>query len=202
LPELQQLREECPGKIVVASADVTDYNAIAQAIDAFVQDKGKIDGSVHAAGILAFTPLRAFDEIQAKKMMDISFWAGLNLLQLSTNKKYAAKNTAHVQISSVNAHKGQKAVSAYSAAKAAVKGSIASIVRELSPRGHRINVISPGLINTEMTKDTNVGENVLHEYLLGIGTSEDVSGMVLFLLSNRARWITGADFVVDGGYLA
>lgn len=202
LSELKQLQAECPEHITIASADVTDYSAIDQVINAFVQEKGRVNGSVHAAGILAFTPLRAFDEEQAKKMMDISFWAGINLLKLITKKKYSAEVTSHIQFSSVNAHKGQKGICAYSATKGAIAGSIASLAMELSPKGHRINIISPGIVNTEMTKDTSVSDNVLSEYLLGLGTPEDVSSMVLFLLSSRAKWITGADFVVDGGYLA
>lgn len=202
LTELEHLQKECPEHITIANADVTDYSAIKQVISNFVDEKGKLDGSIHAAGILAFTPLRAFDEVQAKNMMDISFWAGLNLLQLVTKKKYSAEVASHIQFSSVNAHKGQKGICVYSATKGAIQASIASLAMELSPKGHRINIISPGIVNTEMTKDTIVSDNVLNEYLLGIGSPEDVSGMVLFLLSNRARWITGTNFVVDGGYLA
>ncbi|MCE5286404.1 MAG: SDR family oxidoreductase [Pelosinus sp.] len=202
ISELKELQCEYPKHITIASADVTDYSAIEENVRGFVDAKGKLNGSVHAAGILAFTPLRAFDEEQAKKMMNISFWAGLNLLKVVTTRKYAAEKTAHVQFSSVNAHKGQKGICAYSATKGAIRGSMASIAMELAPKGHRINLISPGIVKTEMTKDTNVSENVLSEYLLGIGTPEDVAGMVLFLLSNRARWITGADFIIDGGYLA
>ena len=84
LSELEQLQAECPEHITIASVDVTDYCAIEQVISTFVQEKGKLNGSVHAAGILTFTPLRAFDETQARKMMDIIFWAGINLLKLIT----------------------------------------------------------------------------------------------------------------------
>lgn len=201
-PELKQLQAEFAEHISIADVDVTDYSAIEKSISVFVEDKGKIQGSVHAAGILAFTPLRAFNEIQAKKMMDVSFWAGINLLQLVTKKKYAAESTSHIQFSSVSAHKGEKGLSAYSGTKGAIRGSLASLAVELSPKGHRINIISPGLVNTEMTKETIVSESVFREHLLGTGTPEDISGIVLFLLSSRAKWITGSDFVVDGGYLS
>ncbi|AIF53720.1 3-oxoacyl-(acyl-carrier-protein) reductase [Pelosinus sp. UFO1] len=202
LPELEQLQAEFPKHITIASADVTDYSAIEQVVSTFVQEKGKLNGSVHAAGILTFTPLRAFDEVQAKKVMDISFWAGINLLKLITKKKYSMDSTSHVQFSSVSASRGQKGLSAYSATKAAIHAGVRSVAKELADRGHRLNVVSPGWVNTDMTKDTLTNDTIVNEHLLGIGTPEDVSGMVLFLLSNRARWITGADFVVDGGYLA
>lgn len=200
--ELKRLQAECPEHIAIVSADVTDYQAMERSISEFVEEKGKISGSIHAAGILAFTPLRAFDEVQAKSMMDISFWAGLNLLQVVTKKKYAAEITSHVQFSSVSAYKGQKGLSAYSATKAAVQAGIRSISKETCGRGHRVNLISPGWVNTDMTKKNLANEAVASEHLLGIGSPEDVSGMVLFLLSDRARWITGTDFIVDGGYLS
>lgn len=202
LPELKTLQAEFPAHISIASADVTEYNVIEEVISEFVKEKGKLNGSIHAAGILAFTPLRAFDEMQAKKMMDISFWAGINLLQLVTKKKYSADSTSHVQFSSVSAWKGQKGLSAYSATKAAVQAGMRSIAKEVGERGHRVNVVSPGWVNSDMTTGTLMDDNVANEHLLGIGKPEDVSGMVLFLLSNRAKWITGANFIVDGGYLA
>ena len=200
--ELEQLQAEYPQRITIAEVDVTDYEAVERQIEYFVQNKGKLDGSVHAAGILAFTPLRAFNVAEAKRMMDVSYWAGVNLLQLVTKKKYAAAGTAHVQFASVSAYKGEKGLSAYSAAKAAMQTGIRSIAKEIAGRGHRINTISPGFIRTDMTQETLAEDKLVAEHLLGLGHPEDVSGMVLFLLSSRAAWITGADFVVDGGYLA
>ena len=202
LPELKQLQSEYMERITIANADVLDYESIEQHVNAFVQEKGKVAGSVHAAGILSFTTLRGFDEMQAKKMMDISFWAGIHFLQLLTRRKYAMDITSHVQFSSVSALKGQKGLSAYSATKAAVQAGMRSFAREIAERGHRVNVVSPGWVNTNMTKDKLVDDEIANEHLLGTGIPEDVAGMVLFLLSDRARWITGANFVVDGGYLA
>jgi len=200
--ELEQLQAKYPQHVTVAEVDVTDYDAVEQQIEYFVQNKGKVDGSVHAAGRLVFTPLRAFNVAEAKCMMDVSYWAGVNLLQLVTKKKYAASGTSHVQFSSVSAYKGEKGLSAYGAAKAAMQVGMKSIAKEIAGKGHRINTISPGFIRTDMTKDVLQEDRVAAGHLLGIGQPADVAGMVLFLLSSRAAWITGADFVVDGGYLA
>lgn len=200
--KLKTLQEEIFGDIYINSVDVTDHEKVEKCIDAFVMKHGKIHGSVHAAGIINFTPLRSFNMEQAKKIMDISFWAGINVLQLVTKKKYAQDFSSHVQISSVTAYQGQKGLSAYSAVKAATPAAIRAIAKEIAPRGHRVNSVSPGLVNTDMTRQNLFSDNLLENYLLGMGNPEDVSGLVLFLLSNRARWITGADFIVDGGYLA
>ena len=201
MQELKTLNEQFPERITIACVDITDYDNVEKHVASFMQSKGALDGSVHAAGVLAFTPLRAFSEIQAKQMMDVSFWAGINLMRVLTKKKYAAASTAHILFSSVSAQKGQKGLSAYAAAKAAVQVGVRSLAKEVAERGHRINTISPGWVRTEMTRETLDSEQIATEHLLGIGNPEDVSGMVLFLLSDRAKWITGADFVVDGGYL-
>ncbi|SEO70583.1 SDR family NAD(P)-dependent oxidoreductase [Propionispora vibrioides] len=200
--KLKALQEEIFGDICINSVDVTNYDRVEKCIDVFVTQHGKLHGSVHAAGIIDFTPLRAFNMEQAKKIMDTSFWAGINVLQLATKRKYAEDCSSHVQISSVNAYRGQRGLSAYGAVKAATPAAIRAIAKEIASRGHRVNSVSPGLVNTDMTRQNLLSDNLLENYLLGMGNPEDVSGLVLFLLSNRARWITGADFIVDGGYLA
>lgn len=83
-----------------------------------------------------------------------------------------------------------------------MQAGIRAIAQEIADKGHRVNTISPGLIGTTMTEGTLQEDKLADEYLLGTGKTEDVVGMVLFLLSDRANWITGADYVVDGGYLA
>lgn len=96
---------------------------------------------------------------------------------------------------------------AYSAAKAAVQAAARSIAKEICRNRKRINTISPGWVSTEMTHRAvqEAAEDMMgiveERCLLGLGKPADVSGFVLFLLSERARWITGKDFIVDGGYL-
>ena len=108
--------------------------------------------------------------------------------------------------SSVAAYEGPKGILFYAAAKGAVQSAVRVMSKEISHRDQRINSISPGWIQTEMTASylESVGANLEDDHAapLGIGTPEDVSGLVLFLLSDRAGWITGQDFIVDGGYLS
>ena len=94
---------------------------------------------------------------------------------------------------------------AYSGAKAAIRVAIKSIAKEIANKNHRINTISPGWVKNDMTQKASEladVESFYAKHLLGAGEITDVSGAVLFLLSDRAKWITGTDFVVDGGYLA
>jgi len=94
---------------------------------------------------------------------------------------------------------------AYASAKAAIRVAVKSIAKEISKKALRINTVSPGWVKSNMTdilEETNNTKLILDNHLLGIGAVDDVSGTVLFLLSDRAHWITGTDIIVDGGYLA
>lgn len=202
---LQALEKKYPGQITSGVFDVRDYEKMSKAVDSFVAEHGKFHGVVHAAGVFSATPLRAYDEKMAREAMDISFWSGIRLVQIVNKKKNSEPRCSNILFSSIAAHIGNKANFAYSGAKAAVRAAIRSIGKEIYQTGKRINTVSPGWVDTEMSlnsmEDGTTSDKALKPLLLGRGKPEDVSGMVLFLLSDRARWITGEDFVVDGGYL-
>ena len=145
------------------------------------------------------------NEEQARKIMDISFWAGATLVKICTKVKISNGGASFVLFSSVCSQKTDKGLFAYAGAKAAMKIAVKTFAKELSNRSLRINTISPGWVNTNMTnqlEETNNLDEVNQNHLLGIGKPEDVSGVVLFMLSDRSKWMTGTDIVVDGGYLA
>lgn len=202
---LAELSQKYPGKIVPGVLDVCDTEKFSETVNSFVGEHGKLHGAVHAAGIFGNTPLRAYDETMARKIMDVSFWSGIRLMQLVNKKKFSEEGCSSVLFSSVAAAIGEKSNFAYSAAKIALQAAVRSLAKEIYTRKNRINTVSPGWVHTEMTKHEEEQSSVLPKFidwhLLGTGEPEDVSGVVLFLLSDRARWITGADFVVDGGYL-
>lgn len=205
---LQKVKDLYPTRIFTSSLDVCDKNALEAAVSDFVIEHGKLNGSVHAAGIVDVTPLRVYDEESARRMMDTTFGAGVHLVQLVVKSKYGTKDSSHVRFSSVDAIAANKSKFAYAAAKAAVNSAVRSIAKEIAPKGQRINSILPGWVDTPMTiffggeKKVGNSSNFVSEELLGAGKPEDVSGAVLFLLSDKARWITGTNMVVDGGYLA
>lgn len=202
---LAELEKSYPGQIVPGILDVCDSEKLSAMVNSFVSGHGKLHGAVHAAGIFANTPLRAYDETAARKVMDVSFWSGIRLMQIVNKKKYSEEGCSSVLFSSVAAAIGEKSNFAYSAAKIALQAAVRSLAKEIYTRKNRINTVSPGWVHTEMTRHEEAQDSVLPKFidwhLLGVGEPEDVSGMVLFLLSDRARWITGEDFVVDGGYL-
>lgn len=202
---LRELQAQFPSNIFVAPLDVCNIEQMECAIQEFVATNGKLHGGVYAAGIADITPIKSYDRIRAREIMNVNFWSGMDFAQMMTKKKISNEEASFVFFSSVDAIFSAKGMFAYSGAKAAIISAMRSISKEISKRGQRINAILPGWVESEMTEDlgsmSNKSEIIALE-LLGVGSPIDVSGMVLFLLSNRARWITGTSIAVDGGFLA
>ena len=202
---LNEVRGHFPENIFVASVDVCDKAALENAIKNFVAEKGKLNGGVHAAGIVDLTSLKNFKPEVAEKIMQVSFWAGVDFVKIITKSKYAVNGTSTVLFSSTAAIDNARGMFAYSAAKSAVNSFVKTVSKEIAIRNHRINSVMPGFVNTAMSESTDWWHKVkstLDATLLGAGDPSDVSGAVLFLLSDGARWITGTNLVVDGGLLA
>lgn len=203
---LAEVQHHAPEHMFPAVCDVCDAAALEAAITSFVAVHGKVNGGVHAAGITEFTPLQSYDAELAHRIMETSFWAGMEVLRLVTKSKYGIRGTSTVLFSSVSAKAPVGGKIAYVAAKEAINAAIRAAAKEICRRGHRVNSVLPGWVKTPMTdvaeEDGTNMALIKDRSLLGFGTPEDVSGMVLFLLSNRARWMTGACIPVDGGYLA
>lgn len=204
--KLHELQANFKDNIVIAPLDVCDSEGLEDAINEFVVSNGKLHGSVHAAGINNFTPLKSYDKKLAHDIMNTSFWAGVELVRLTTKVKYAHKATSAVLFSSVCAISSEKGMFAYAAAKAAINGCVGALAKEICHKGHRVNTIMPGWVEgSVMTSslDGLIDQNFFKKnHLLGLAKPDDITGMVLFLLSDRAKWITGASIAVDGGFLA
>jgi len=205
LERLAAVKNFFPDKIITASVDVCDEENFEKVLKNFVQENGKFKGGVHAAGITDITPLRRGNTETARQIMETSFWAGMNFLRLMTKNSYAEKNTSTVLFSSVEAFSHEKGMFAYVAAKAALEAGLKTAAKEIASKGHRVNSIVPGFVESEMMNQVNEFsdvENFLSKHLLGAGKPENISDAVLFLLSDSSSWMTGSSLIVDGGYLA
>ena len=114
------------------------------------------------------------------------------------------KGGSIVLISSIVGVAGNAGQAAYAASKAGLLGLAKSVAKELGSRNVRVNAVAPGLIETAMTE--SMPEQARAHYLATIplgraGTPDDVSGVVTFLCSDAARYVTGQTIVVDGGFL-
>lgn len=206
---LEQVRLQYPQQVTAISLDVLSADSMEwdSVLSSFTGQHGKCHGGVYTAGISDMTPLRMYDEEIGRRIVDTSFWGMARFVQSMAKKKYAEKGSSFVVFSSTAAYCGNKGQFVYSAAKGAVQTAVRSIAKEICREHHRINSISPGWVESDMTKESvaELGEirpaETFDQYHLGLGRPEDVSGMVLFLLSDAARWITGTDVVIDGGSL-
>lgn len=204
---LESLRQKYSDKIETASLDVisaTD-DVWNKAVGGFVAKNGKLSGGVYTAGIVGPTPLKMFDENLARNIISTGLTGMMNFLHCAVKKRYAHKGASYVVFSSTGAYSGQRGCWAYSGTKAAVQAAMKSVAKEIGKDAYRINSVSPGFVKTEMTENYQEtvasAEGIVSGQVLGIGQPSYVSRMVLFLLSDDAKWITGTDVVVDGGGL-
>ncbi len=207
---MDEIYADYAAQVITAKVDVRDQENLDDVLRNFVETKGKFHGSVYVAGVGGGSSLRLFDEERARYVMDVNFFGAIRFLQKLTGAVYVNRNSSHVWITSIAAHCGTQGVAMYGASKGAMLSALRSLAIEISKKKHRLNAVSPGWITTPLTADfserTGIDESDKYandRYLLGNdGRPEDVSGAVLFLLSDLARWITGTDVIVDGGYLS
>lgn len=166
----------------------------------------KIDGIIHAAGISPTLPFSFSDYKKLNTTLQINVLAGFELTRmiLKFNKNKNAQSI--VFIASVVASVGSKGKSMYAMSKGALVAGMKSLAIELANKNIRINTISPGVVNTPLTQNSEYRKNdkamneVLKQHPLGLGEPLDIAKAALFLLSDQSRWVTGIDLKIDGGY--
>ena len=159
-----------------------------------------LNGIVLNAGTLNYCPVK---DINYEKMLDIfqiNFFSNVLLIKELLTQKKIEKNCSIVIIGSISSMIGTPATSIYTASKAALSSFSKVLASELLSRKIRVNTVSPGIINTKMTKEINQFSELKESYPFGLGDVEDVSNQVLFLLSDKSKWTTGSNFTLDGGY--
>jgi NAD(P)-dependent dehydrogenase (short-subunit alcohol dehydrogenase family) len=191
---------------IVVSGDITEQDTIKNIVEALP----KIDGIVHAAGIMRLLPFKFISSKDLNEMMNVNFTSPTLLsLEILKNKKIN-NNSSIVYISSITGSIiGTKANSMYAASKGAISGMVKGMAIDLAKSKIRVNEVAPGMIETVGGMEfTNViTEDALLEdkrkYPLGdYGQPEDVALACVYLLSDASKWVTGSKIVVDGGFTA
>lgn len=163
----------------------------------------KISGYVHSSGVVEVLPLRAISLERIMNILNTNFISASILSRLLIQKKVNGTELRNIiYISSNISNRGAKGFSAYGASKGALDSFMRCLAIELAPRV-RVNSILPGGMHTEMTAQMSLDQDLMDRmeatYPLGMCKTEDIAGVVRFLLSDYAKWITGQQITVDGG---
>jgi len=207
LNEVASIIRSESGSAFVQPADLTNDQETAQAIKAVVEHFGGLDILVNAAGILANgtienTTLAVWDE-----MMKINLRAVFHLMSLAVPHLIARRGNI-VNVSSVTGLRSFPGVLAYCVSKAGVDQLTRCAALELAAQGVRVNAVNPGVVVTEIHRRGGMDEEQYAQFLehcrtthpIGrVGEPEEIAELIAYLASDKAAWITGATYGIDGG---
>jgi NAD(P)-dependent dehydrogenase (short-subunit alcohol dehydrogenase family) len=193
------------GQARFVRCDVTDERSVAAAAGQSLKALGPASILVNNAGALRAGSLDTLSISDWQANLALNLTGYFSCAQAFGAQMLKQGAGAIVHIASISAHFPQNHSGAYSPGKAAVAMLSQQLATEWGPRGVRSNVVCPGLIRTPMTKAIYEAPGVLEARRAlvprgRIGEPEDIANAVVFLASNRADYITGAEIVVDGGF--
>lgn len=182
--------------------DVADTAACASAVEACVKTHGRLDVLVNNAGIAVDGLVMRVKDEDWDKQLDTNLRGAFALIRAASRPMMKQRGGAIINLTSVVGEMGNGGQAAYSASKAGLIGLTKSVARELASRNIRVNAVSPGFIDTDMTASL---EGATREKMVAaiplsrLGSGEDVANAVLFLAGDAAAYITGEVLKVNGG---
>ncbi len=162
----------------------------------------RLDILIHAAGSLGDGLLGMISEDVIDRTIDVNLKGALRHLQGATRLIQRSGSGSIVLVTSVMGTHGAPGVAAYAAAKAGIVGLVRSASKELAPKGIRVNAVSPGFIDTDMTAGLSPELRSQRISQIGLGragTAEEVARAIVFLATDVSTYITGQVLGVDGG---
>ena len=188
--------------------DVTKADEVDVLVKTIATDGHALDGIVYAAGSGLLWPASRTSDEKLAELMEITFHGAYRVLRACWPSLQQGRQPAIVLISSIMGSVGSPGMSGYSAAKAAIAGLTRSLAIEWAPRGIRVNAVAPGIVPSPLVDNmfkslapTEI-DIIRRRHPLGFGEPNDVGYAISFLLSPKAKWITGTVLPVDGGYTA
>jgi 3alpha(or 20beta)-hydroxysteroid dehydrogenase len=201
----QGVAEELGEAAMFSHLDVSDPAAWRPVVDSVQARWGHLDILVNNAGIGAGGPIDELPLEDHQRLIDVNVNGVYYGMRALAGPMRAQGSGSIVNISSIDGLVGVGGLSTYSASKFAVTGLTRAAAIELGPAGIRVNSVHPGVIDTPLLSEAGRARMVpLMEMqpIPRIGRPEEVAALVLFLASDEASYITGAQMVVDGGHLA
>lgn len=189
-------------KAFAVQADVADSAQVKGMFDAVRRELGAVDVLVNNAGIAHVGLLTDMTDDEWRRLIDTDLSGTFYCCREALSDMIRAHSGVIVNIASMWGEVGASCEAAYSAAKAGVIGLTKALAKEVGPSGVRVNAVSPGVVMTDMMAAYTEEEiDALREEtpLMTLGTAVDIAEAVLFLSSEKARFITGQVVAVNGG---
>ncbi len=189
-------------------ADVADPGACERAVAELERRFGSLSILVSAAGISPVRQRAEVHDVDAfRQIVDVNLTGSYLMTRAAASRMLQNGRGSIVLIASVTGAHASPRLAAYGASKAAVMQLTRTLAREWADRGVRVNAVSPGYVETELTEEMlgieHIRDEILRETPLGrLGTHEEIVGPILFLASEEASYVTGATLLVDGGMAA
>lgn len=190
------------GDFVAVQCDVTKQVDVDRAFDEIEAQLGPVEVLVSNAGVTKDGLLLRMKENDFAEVIDANLTGAFRVCKRATQSMLRARKGRMILVSSVVGLLGQAGQANYAASKAGLVGFARSLARELGSRSITVNVVAPGPVDTDMTR--TLGEEKLKAFAelvpLGrIASPEEIAGVIAFLASADAAYITGAVIPVDGG---
>jgi acetoacetyl-CoA reductase len=184
------------------ACDVSDYEAVGRMVSKIETEIGSIDILVNNAGITRDGQFRKMSKENWDLVMRTNLYSVFNCSRHVINQMVERNFGRIINISSVNAQRGQFGQVNYAAAKAGMHGFTKTLAMEVARKGVTVNTISPGYIGTDMVMAVaeEVRDKIVAEIPIGrLGGTEEIAHLVSFLASKQASFITGANYAINGG---
>ena len=194
--------EAAGGKGIAAQLDVANTQAGAELIERIVKEQGRLDVLVNNAGVAVDGLSMRVKDADWDRQIDTNLKGAFGLMRAASRPMMKQRQGAMVNLTSVVGETGNVGQAVYSASKAGLIGLTKSFARELASRNIRVNAVSPGFIETDMT--AHLGEDLKKKMMEGIplgrlGGAKEIAQAVRFLASDEAGYITGEVLKVNGG---
>lgn len=198
----QAAQQEDGYEIGISYGNVPDFESCQQCVNEIVEKEGTISILVNNAGITRDTVFKKMELFQWQDVINANLNGVYHMTRLVIDGMLAQKYGRIVNISSINAQKGQFGQTNYSAAKAGMHGFTKALAQEVARKGITVNTISPGYIETDMIMKIKeeIRESLVQDIPVGrFGKPSEIARVVSFLTAQEAGFITGANIAANGG---
>ncbi|WP_347110864.1 glucose 1-dehydrogenase [Paenarthrobacter sp. S56] len=195
--EAKETAERIGEGALAVHLDVTQPAEWESAVSAALLEFGGLDVLVNNAGIVNFASIEDYSLEQWNTVLAVNLTGCFNGIKAAIPALKKSKSGSIINVSSIAGIRGYEQIPGYTASKFGVRGLSKSAALDLGRYGIRVNSIHPGVISTPMTAGMTL--DMSHVAIGRMGHPGEVAGLILYLASDEASFVTGAEFVIDGG---